>query len=226
MITDTVSVVEYKGKDIIRVHNYKRLIIASNEDWAAPMGMDDRRFVSLDISDAHKEDQEYFGAIAHELQNGGKESLMSELLLTDLTGFNPREKPQSNSGLDMKIMSSDSVTQWWFNVLKEGLLPSYADGHYDRLLNKSPDGNGKWPPEPKSHIHRAYQEDAVRGKQRNVVDQPEFFKRLGRMVSIHPSRPNGSGIERPRYAIFPPLNECRRMFEKYAKLVDYDWEKD
>lgn len=79
MITDETSAVEFKGRDIITVKNYKRLVLASNNDWVVPRDMDDRRFFVLDVSDAHKEDQEYFDAIHAEMSAGGLEALMHHL---------------------------------------------------------------------------------------------------------------------------------------------------
>lgn len=77
MITDQYSPVEHKGKDIFMVKNYKHLIVGSNESWAVPMGLDDRRFVVLDVSDRYKEDQNYFKAIREELKTGGYKALIT-----------------------------------------------------------------------------------------------------------------------------------------------------
>lgn len=132
IITDTNSSVEYKGKDIVSVKNYKRLLAVSNEGFAVPRDADDRRWVVIDISRERQEDQEYFAAIQAELSAGGYAALMYDLLHTDLSEFNPRRIPEQlrSNGWELKIQSGGSVLQWWFSVLNNGRLcdgAGYAD---------------------------------------------------------------------------------------------------
>ena len=87
LITEPVTPIEQKGKDIISVRNYTRLVVASNASWAVPLDLDDRRFLVLDVSDTHKEDTAYFSAIDAELNNGGFAALMKFLLERDLSNF-------------------------------------------------------------------------------------------------------------------------------------------
>ena len=63
MITEDNIMVEPKGKDAYPVKNHIRLIIATNNKWVVPAGLEERRFCVLDVSDKHMQDRKYFGPI-------------------------------------------------------------------------------------------------------------------------------------------------------------------
>ena len=117
LITDLTIPIEQKGVDSISMSNYLRIFVSSNEAWAVPIDPDDRRFVILDPSDSHKQDQKYFAAICGETERGGREALMYDLLHEDLDDFHPRAKPTSRFGFDMKLRSADTVARWLYEWL-------------------------------------------------------------------------------------------------------------
>jgi len=119
LITEPRIAIEAKNRDIVSVQNYARLVVASNATWAVPLDSDDRRFLVLDVSDAHKEDTNYFAAIAAELDNGGLAALMKFLRDRDLSTFSVRAMPTTGFGFDMKLKSASSVYQWWYEKLRD-----------------------------------------------------------------------------------------------------------
>ncbi len=72
LITDDVQSVEYKGRDVVTMKSYLRVIFATNEDWAVPRGLEDRRYVIIDVSDVRKRDFEYFKELLAEREAGGR----------------------------------------------------------------------------------------------------------------------------------------------------------
>ena len=60
LITSKIQMIEAKGIDPIRVTNYVRLVMTSNEDWVVPAGMDERRFAVFDIAPTVKGNFAYF----------------------------------------------------------------------------------------------------------------------------------------------------------------------
>jgi hypothetical protein len=54
IITEDIIMCEPKGKDPFPIRNLVHLIIASNSSWVVPAGLEERRFVVLDVSDKHK----------------------------------------------------------------------------------------------------------------------------------------------------------------------------
>ena len=54
MVTEKDCVIEGKGKDQIRMRNFKHLILSSNEDWPVHLERDARRFLILNVSSSKK----------------------------------------------------------------------------------------------------------------------------------------------------------------------------
>lgn len=124
MITDPEQSIEFKGKEAIRVKNYRRNIFATNEDWAVPRGIDDRRFITLDVLGSRVGDYAFWDAIQRQMANGGTEALFHYLLNVDLTGWHPRNIPASIKALgeDLKIRSLSVIEQWWLECLSRGWI--------------------------------------------------------------------------------------------------------
>jgi hypothetical protein len=100
---------EAKGIDPIRLPNYVRLIMTSNEDWVVPAGMNERRFCVLDVDPRCEQNYEYFREIDEELAHGGLEYLLADLLAFDLDTVNLRPILRTQALLKQKIRSLGSV---------------------------------------------------------------------------------------------------------------------
>ena len=126
LITDEDLPAERKFVPRFRVRNCTHVVMASNNDWVAPVGLDDRRFLILDVAEHEKGNTAYFHGLVQQIENGGTEGFVHYLLTRDITEFNPRELP--NLGLnqqtkfDAKIRTADSITQWWVECLLEGAI--------------------------------------------------------------------------------------------------------
>ena len=210
MVTDPMMPIEAKGKDIIQLQNFKRLIVSSNEQWAVPLDLDDRRFLILDVSSAHKEDHAYFAAIELQMQNGGWEALMHMLAIHDLSKFNVRKLPQTDNGLDIKLLSANHTTNWWFEQLSEGALSNV-------LMEKS-----AW--------YKVYQEWCADHKKGHPADFPIFAKELKKLVPTLKTEKHkvdmqfpGEKQKRASFFIFPTLDECRKHFETLTKSGPNIW---
>jgi hypothetical protein len=73
LITEPELPIEPKGRNVFMVKNMLSNIIASNSNWIVPADLDDRRFFVLDVSDKRVGDGAYFGAIAEQMERGGRE---------------------------------------------------------------------------------------------------------------------------------------------------------
>lgn len=223
LITDPATPVEMKHKDLITVRNYKRFLVTTNEAWSVPMGMDDRRFLILEAGNQHKEDKAYFRALAEQMANGGREALLWDLQHEDLTDFEVRTKPRSTHGFDIKLRSADPIDRWWYERLYKGTTVSgleYNEEDYD------------WNREPfKDSLHASFVIYCETHKLRPLTASA-FGKELRKMLPgqvVGEMRPKNSGwagaaIGRPRQYVLPPLDECRRAFEEYAKEGEQIWE--
>ncbi|MCP4900927.1 MAG: hypothetical protein GY906_28500 [bacterium] len=122
LITERTINIEAKGVDAEVCPNYTHLIMASNSDWVVPVGPSDRRFFVLDVSEEHMQDREFFGKIAHDLENSGFENLLHYLLNLDLAGFNVEKIPMSIARQTQVNSTMSSHEEWWLRCLEEGRL--------------------------------------------------------------------------------------------------------
>lgn len=123
LVTAREQMIEAKGVDPIRLVNYVRLMFSSNEGWVVPAGLDERRFAVLDVSDHCAQRHAYFGELMREIDAGGREALLADLLAVDLDAPgapNLRIIPKTAALLDQKIQSLDHVTSWLFERLVAG----------------------------------------------------------------------------------------------------------
>lgn len=215
MVTDPITAIERKGRDIIAMNNFKRLIAASNEDWVIPRGLDDRRFIIVDVSDDFKENHPYFARIKKELANGGYQALMAELLALDLSAFEPRTVPVhlKEIGWELKIRSGGSIVQWWYSVLAEGYLWE-AVGYAE-------EPQCCWPDEAiKGDVYNHYLGYC---KKLNVM-HPEIDCVVGRkLASWGVGTKRSRNNDRKRSYSFPSLQECRELFSVICSIPMEEW---
>lgn len=122
LITEDTLAIEAKGKDIEMGSNCLHIIMASNEDWAVPASMDDRRFFILEVADEHRNSHQYFAEIQKQLENGGYAALLDMLLKLDISKFNVRERPATGALNVEKEMSLGPVEAYWYECLRTGSL--------------------------------------------------------------------------------------------------------
>jgi|GEM_PF-4071510 len=122
LITEPRLTIEPKGKDAFQVANHVRLILASNSEWVVPAGLDDRRFVVLDVRNTYRRNYSYFDALHREIENGGRAGLLHYLLTCDLPGVNLREAPTTEGLIDQKIRTLDTTGTFWWDQLQDGDL--------------------------------------------------------------------------------------------------------
>ncbi len=211
LITDPWIPIEPKGKDVFGVRNYSRVVVASNEAWAVPIDIDDRRFLVLDVSDARKEDHSYFQQIHDQMvKKGGHEALMFHLQGLDLEDFDVRKLPKSASAIDLKLQSAEPVFQWWFQRLKE----SYADAWALQT--------------PKEMLHEQYLDWCKLLKHPHPLSLELFSKamkglvpNLGSAKLMDYSVPGGKRVS---YFKLPALAECRKAVQDAMKADNHLWE--
>lgn len=122
IITEPELSVEGKGKDLVQVRNMLHMIIATNNEWSVPAGIDERRFLALWAGEEKKQDKSYFTAIRDQLKNGGQQRWLWELLNRDLTEFDVFAVPQTEELARQKLLSLDPWAEWWYEKLQTGSL--------------------------------------------------------------------------------------------------------
>lgn len=133
LVTAKTQMIESKGVDPIRLENFVRLMMTSNEDWVIPAGKDERRFCVLDIDPRCAQNHDYFREMDEELDAGGREALLHDLMTFDLSAVNLRRIPLTSALLEQKLRSLDSVESWWFERLHSGSTTRGSDRWYQEV---------------------------------------------------------------------------------------------
>jgi len=213
MITEPDITIEQKGKDVIQVKNHISLIMASNSSWVVPAGLEERRFFVLDVADSHQQDHKYFKAIVDQMENGGIEAMLYDLLKFDITRINLREFEQTQALFEQKLESMAIVQRYWYDRLKDGALLSGSDA--SKYGDPAKLG---WDMVPTDVLHQDFL-DFVKSINEKPIDKSMFGNKLNKLCSGIGSTKKGSrGTIRVPYKTFPDLDACRKQFETRIKM--------
>ena len=214
MITEDQIMVEPKGKDPFVVKNYIRLIMASNEDWVVPAGLEERRFLVLDVSDRHMQDYPYFSAIGQQMDNGGREAMLHDLLERDIENVNLSIYPRTKALLDQIISSMSPVGKYIYEQLQTGTLGKF-DNDWGAIRTDS--------------MYEGYQDFCKTIGVRFRTTPQEFGKQLkGFFPDLGKKRLKISegydAGDRKLHYVFPPLEKCRAQFEQHMNM-EIEWDE-
>ena len=210
LITEPTIAIEAKGKDIITVENHVNLIIASNNDWVIPAGLEERRYVVFNVSDEHMQDYSYFDEIEQEMNHGGREAMLYDLLNMDISDVNLRDIPRTNGLLGQIEQSLDSVHKFWVEAIKEGSIPLSLDF----ITNtEHPAEEREWEGwHAKEYVYQAYVAHCRQLGNRHPSSKGQFYKKIKDICPEFISQRETTEQRRPGYW-FPPLEYCRAEFE-------------
>lgn len=202
LITSESQMIESKGIDPIRIRNYVRLMMTSNEDWTVPAAPGERRFCILDVHPRCANNHTYFAEMQAELDAGGRARLLYDLLRFDLSKINMRQIPHTEALLGQKLRSLDPLDSWWFNRLSEG-APTRASTDWQNSVTVDALYN--------DYLKSAEEIGAGRKRDRSI-----FGQRLSKLApGVQKTRPRIEGEDRRpwRYEL-PSLTDCRASFEE------------
>jgi hypothetical protein len=122
IITEDSLTIEAKYANAVETPNYLHLMMASNEEWVVPAGLEARRFLVLLTAATKVRNFQYFKAIHAEMDNGGYEAMLHDLLNRDLTDFNVRDVPDTAGLREQKKLSLGTSEAWWMDCLHRGYV--------------------------------------------------------------------------------------------------------
>lgn len=225
LISSNEQMIEAKGIDPIFVENRVNVMFSSNESWVVPAGTSERRYAVFDVAANAMQNHKYFDELTRELDNGGREALLADLLDYDLDApgaVNPKVIPKTAALLDQKIRSFDPVTAWWYARLNEG-AQTHRSSSWRTYI-------------PKPTLFNDYVRTAERQGVRRRAAETEFGMRVRELVPSIAVRKRTEEFERMgddgrtmivkenvRCWEFPGLDECRQAF---ARLLhqEVQWE--
>ena len=218
VITEPELSIERKNFDVEFVPNKLKIIMASNNAWVVPAGLDERRFCVLAVSNIRQQDTAYFKQLRNEIDSGGREAMLHDLLARDISKFEIRNVPQTDALMDQKLLTlSGSIEGWWLEKLKEGEWPFPYDKSWTQVSKK------------------VLQDDYVESLKREGVSRRANETAVGMALTklLPPGWPKiskqappvaamGAPVRVPTYE-FPPLAVCRAHFEQVAHMKGYKW---
>ena len=223
------AVVERKGVDAFQALNRLAIAMSSNNDWIVPASASARRYFALDVSGDHIGDRPYFKKLLAAIDGDETAALFHHLLNLNLTGFEIRDVPQTEALGQQKLLSGESVQQWWFACLRCGSveLPMIKKG---RTEAEALDAGVKWATGYSRELLRDlyYEWCRSRGVSRpaNEVLFAKQLRRLcgGELEDVRLRDPESG--KRSRLYVFKTLAEQRETFLSTLHIdpAGFDWE--
>jgi Family of unknown function (DUF5906) len=136
LISDPTMPVEKKGTQIFTVPNYSHIVLTSNADKVLPLDPGNRRFIIFQPLRTHKGDKQFWADLVDEMENGGYEGMLYDLLSRDIKGWSPEfDRPETASMIHHKqhsLSNAKSAVQTW---LENGdctmlMLHQVIDSHH------------------------------------------------------------------------------------------------
>jgi hypothetical protein len=202
LITEDLLTIEKKGIDAETAANLTHIILASNSRWVVPAGASERRFLVLDVASDHQQDSRYFGAIAKQMREGGREALLHLLLTHDISDYEVRSVPKTAALDEQKVLSMAPEEEWWYSKLQDGiLLPSADDGGWPENVLKTELLD--------DFVERMREYNVARRGNPTVLGQ--FLRRICPGIRSWQGRRGG---QRPYFFAIPALDKSRVQWEK------------
>ncbi|TCO77152.1 DUF5906 domain-containing protein [Chromatocurvus halotolerans] len=127
LITEPYVVSERKGIEACTVFNPLWFGFMSNSEYFIPADKSSRRFMATEISDCHKQDSEYFIALFDQMNSGGTEALLYELLSMELSEEDLRNTlknpPTTKALLKQGNRTHEDFASWVQQLALEGNIP-------------------------------------------------------------------------------------------------------
>ncbi len=216
LISEPKEVIEYKGKDAVRMDNYKRIIFATNSDWVVPVDKDDRRYVVLDVAGNNKKDRGYFGRLIQEMENGGCEKLLYVLKGRDLTNRDWSKLPMTKAKVENILYGFNSISKWIYDCLDTGYESAVPFSNTNLFAGQS---EGKEISLKTDIVFDMFDNYNTRYKMGGkYIDPTSIGMWLSKILKVEKQKKQVNKMRTYYYAI-PELDQCRKNFNNY---IGYD----
>lgn len=204
-----------KGIKAFMAPSYLHIIMTSNLEWVVPASENERRYCILDVKPDNIQDEIFFGRMVDEMESGGYEEFLYLLKNISLDGFIIQDFPKTSALNDQKLFSLDAKLKFVLDKLQDGILDAEV---------------GDWYEISSYTLFQEYKQYIIdtRGHSKFKIDKQELGFLLRNIfegkVDNTTRRPvvieNYKSTTNKRKWVtiykFPPLFECRKMFERYT----------
>ena len=219
LITEDFRVSEAKGRDSEIIRNYIHLIMASNHNWVVPAGGNERRFFVLDVDSKFIQQTSHFAAIANDLNNRGRESLLHFLLTYPLDDYDVRNVPKTAALDEQRAFSYDLYEEWWADKLREGRTLPWHDGWCREIVT--------------TELFYDFSTYARATNSRSRISPTQFGISLSKLLpgeypltvqrraAVEVTLMTGERkvVQRPRWYLLPTLDECRSHWDQLQGTI-------
>lgn len=215
LVTEKDLVIEHKGKDVIILPNFIRLIIASNNSWVVPAGLEERRFLILDVCTEFMQDHAYFGKMIEQMDAGGREAMLYELMHHDYSDVNLRQIPYTKGLEEMKVHSMTPIQSFWYDVLKRGYLLDVSDEPWPEWVAVS----------DLYAEYRAYSSHGLKYTKGGITQfGMEIRKLMPKFNTSKRRKPNDLTKKQHKGYELPSLHKCRKFFDMLTQ-AETNWKE-
>ena len=227
LITRTTLRLEGKFFGVWDAPNHLRIIVTSNNEHVVRADGSDRRYAVFDVTNPHQANpnarRQYFGLMVEQMENGGYEAMLGELLARDIRSWNAEVIPETEALKRQKMLNltNDPVNAYLYERLADGVIITTGEA-----MMGSP--SHRWsqnrvvdvPTRDLSADFRMFATaHGMAFSERQLASQlprymPSGFKSKTRRV------PDGDASRATeRFYPFPPLELARARFEEVTGLV-------
>lgn len=212
MITEDFMLVEPKFQDAFQLRNHIRVVMASNSSWVVPADLQERRFFVLDVSPRRMQDTRYFGAIQQQMNSGGREALLYELLNRKITS-DLKKAPRTQALFEQMLSSMDVIEAFWFSAL------------FNQRIGAD---SSVWPSVISCNdFYSAFLQWCTQRRERHPPADSVFFRGIHKVCpDIRPTRPTDDHGGRYRAYELPQIAVCRRRFEEKINIEGEVWQDE
>lgn len=212
LVTEDHVLIEPKGREAFQMPNRMAFMVATNNEYAAPASARARRWMVIPVNDERVGDHAYFSALHEDIENGGAAAFLHYLLNRDISGFNPRDMPQTQALNQQKLHHMGVLDRWLMNALETGT--GLAGGEWEGPQVASCAGAVE-------HFGRYAQSVGMRAY---GTDTRTIGKRLNEVFKCGPAEARvGDGYSRGRGWRLPALEDARATAAREFGLHQYEW---
>jgi hypothetical protein len=118
-----------------QIRNMLHIMMASNNDWMVPAGHGSRRYAVFKVSQDVISNHAYFKALNAEIDGGGTEAMLYDLLRLDLGDWHPKQIYETAALVEQKGHTLRGLDAWIEAMLQEGALPKPLPKYPNRCLS-------------------------------------------------------------------------------------------
>lgn len=200
LVTERMLTYEAKGRDPRSGRNCLHVMMASNEDWVVPAGIDgERRFAVFEVS-GMIQPRTYWDRLHEEMNDGGQAAMLWELRRRDISQFDVFKVPRTQALADQKAHTMSPLVSW---------LIAAAENDWEDFGEPI---EGEW--YGCDEVYSSY----VRAAERRAVRNPSAFGiALKKYVPGLAKRRVRTGENRQRYYYLMPSSS--EVLAKFSDLI-------